>query len=107
MGTTDALPPVLQALRVLAGEFLAQHPSYKERVVRALLAHLLLLPTSGKCAVTALKMAKKADHPLLQGAPDPARMQVPAGRAAGSSNAQLLVPACRAARSALACFCRN
>lgn len=60
--------PVRQALRVLAGEFVAQHPSYTERVARALLAYLLVLPAAGKCAITALEMAKELDHPLLQGA---------------------------------------
>ena len=40
-----------------------------ERVAAMLLEHLLWTQTSGKVHTTALKMARKSDHPLLAGAP--------------------------------------
>ena len=41
-----------------------------DRVAVVLLEHLAQTRTSGKVHTTALKMARKAEHPLLAGAPE-------------------------------------
>ena len=69
--SADTRFPGVQALRVFADHFLAAHPSFASQVAKALLPHLLMLPTTGRVAVTALKVAKKVDHPLLRGEPPP------------------------------------
>ena len=63
------LPYQMQALRVFAGD-VAQRAGagIAERVAALLLEHLLWTQTSGKVHMTALKMARRATHPLLAGA---------------------------------------
>lgn len=65
--TTHCVGMLVQALQVLAGDFVAGHSSYRERVAGVLLDHLLSLPAARKLATTAAKLAKRLDHPLLNG----------------------------------------
>ncbi|KAK9810295.1 hypothetical protein WJX72_008160 [[Myrmecia] bisecta] len=54
-----------QAIKLLAGPFLAEHSSFSGKVAQQLLEHLMVLPHGRKVATAALRAAAKVDHPLF------------------------------------------
>lgn len=61
---------MLQAVKLLAGEFVERHPTYSERAGVLLLGLLLPLGPAakgGKLPIAALKGIERINHPLLQG----------------------------------------
>ena len=76
-GCCNVWSVVLQAVKVLAGDFLEQHPSYGERVgalMLGLLLHIGLGAAGSKLPVAALKAIKRINHPLLEGEWNAARL---------------------------------
>lgn len=58
---------VLQVLKLLAGDFLRQHPVFQQRIIVLLLDHVIILPAQRKLSIAALKALKKQDVPELSG----------------------------------------
>lgn len=58
---------MVQAIGLLAGEFVSQHPTYSSRVALHLLDNVMVLPATRRVAAVAVPACQSFDHPLLKG----------------------------------------